>query len=138
MIDIEPIENLGEELGILIDREFNEYAKDNGVSCDYRPFCFAAKEDGKVVGIINGNSYYDEVHIGDLIVLKDYRHKHIGSQLVRKVEETFTGKGFKKFNLSTYEFQAPEFYKKLGFKVEFVRENKDDPRLNKYFFAKEV
>ena len=138
MIDIEPVENRGEELGKLIDREFNEYAKDNGVSCDYRPFNFVAKVDGKVVGIIDGNSYYDEVHIGDLIVVKEYRHNHIGSQLVRKVEETFTAKGFKKFNLSTYEFQAPEFYKKLGYNLEFVRENKDDPRLNRYFFSKEV
>ena len=29
-----------------------------------------------------------------------------------------------------------EFYKKCGFKVEFVRENKKNPKLNKYFLVK--
>ena len=29
-----------------------------------------------------------------------------------------------------------EFYKKCGFDVEFIRENNDNPKLNKYFFVK--
>ena len=52
------------------------------------------------------------------------------------VEEYFRNKGFENINLTTYAFQAPEFYKKCGFKVEFVRENKDNPKLNKYFLVK--
>ena len=40
-----------------------------------------------------------------------------------------------KITLTTFGFQAPEFYKKLGFQVEFIREDKD-PKLTKYFLAK--
>ena len=40
------------------------------------------------------------------------------------VENHFKDKNFENINLTTYEFQAPEFYKKCGYKVEFIRENK--------------
>ena len=104
--------------------------------CNYLSFNFIAKDEEKVVGIINGHSYYDEVHISDLIVLKEYRNKHIGTQLVKKVEEYYKDKGFENINLTTYGFQAPKFYEKCGFKVEFIRENKENSKLNKYFLIK--
>ena len=39
--------------------------------------------------------------------------------------------------LTTFGFQAPEFYKKLGYKLEFVRKDKD-PKLSKYFYLKKI
>lgn len=36
----------------------------------------------------------------------------------------------------TSAFQAPEFYLKCGFKKEFVRANKNNPKLTKTFFIK--
>ena len=136
MINIEYIENLNEEFYKMIDTEFNKYAIKNNVTCNYRPFNFVAKEDNKVIGIITGHSYYSEVHIGDLIVLEDYRNKHIGTKLMETVENYYKDKGFENMNLTTYGFQATEFYKKCGFKVEFIRENKENPKLNKYFLVK--
>jgi len=55
---------------------------------------------------------------------------------MNEVEEHFKNKGFENMNLTTYEFQAPEFYKKCGFKVEFIRECKENPKLSKYFLVK--
>lgn len=92
--------------------------------------------DEKFVGIITGNSYYKEVHISDLIILDEYRNKHIGSKLVQTVEDYFKGKGFENINLTTYGFQAPEFYKKCGFEVEFIRKNKKNSKLDKYHLVK--
>lgn len=136
MLNIEYQENIEEKYYKIIDSEFNKYADQNQVICNYIPFAFIAKEDNKFVGIITGNSYYKEVHISDLIVLEEYRKKHIGSKLVKAVEDYYKNKGFENINLTTYEFQAPEFYKKCGFEVEFVRKNEENPKLNKYFLVK--
>ena len=86
MLNIEYKENLDEEFYKIIDTEFNKYATKNGVTCNYQPFNFIAKENGKVVGIITGHSYYNEVHIGDLIIFEEHRNKHIGTKLVETVE----------------------------------------------------
>lgn len=136
MLNIEYVENLKDEDYKLLDDEFNKYAIKNDVKCNYTPFNFVAKEDNKIVGIITGNSYYKEVHIGDLIVVEEYRKRHIGSKLIEAVEEYFQGKEFENINLTTYRFQAPEFYKKHGFEVEFIRKSKEDSKLDKYFLAK--
>ena len=58
------------------------------------------------------------------------------NKLIQTVEDYFKNKGFENINLTTYGFQAPEFYKKCGFKVEFIRENKEKPKLNKYYLVK--
>ncbi len=135
MIEIEYTDNL-DKFDDIINSEFNKYAIKNGVNCNYRSFAFVAKEDSKILGIITGNSYYKEVHISDLIIVEEYRNKRIGSKLIETVEKYYKDKDFENINLTTYGFQAPEFYKKCGFEVEFVRENKKNPKLNKYFLVK--
>ena len=112
MLNIEYNENLNEDFYKIIDDEFNKFAQKNDVVCNYKSFAFVAKEDEKFVGIITGNSYYKEVHISDLIIIDEYRNKHIGSKLVQTVEDYFKDKGFENINLTTYGFQAPNFYKK--------------------------
>lgn len=136
MISIEKIEDLEEKFYKLIGDEFNKFAIENEVRCNYTPFNFIAKENKQIIGLLTGHSYYKEIYIEDLIVLKKYRNRHIGSELIKKVEEYFKDKGFENMNLTTYNFQAPEFYKKCGFQLEFIRENKENSKLNKYFFVK--
>ena len=136
MLSIEHMESLDEELGKIIGVEFNAFAEKKGVICDYSPFTFVAKENNEVVGIITGHAYYNEVHVANLMVYEQYRNKHIGSQLMEMVENCYEHSGFEHISLSTYGFQAPDFYKKCGFQLEFIRENKDNPKLNKYFFVK--
>lgn len=136
MLNIEYIKNPDENFYDIIDNEFNKFAIKNGVICNYEPFTFIAKENNELVGIITGHSYYKEVHINGLIIFEQYRNKHIGSKLLETVENYYKNKGFENINLSTYNFQAPEFYKKYGFKVEFIRENKNNHKLTKYFLVK--
>lgn len=136
MLSIEFSESLSDDIYGMIDAEFGKFSEKNGVVCGYETFAFTANEDNKVVGVIKGHSAYNEVHIGDLIVLEQYRGKGIGTKLLEAVEKHFENKGFEIITLSTYDFQAPEFYKKYGFEVEFVRENKNNPKLIKYFMVK--
>ena len=120
-----------------INLEFSNYASDCDVTLNFEKFCFAAEDDGKIAGVIIGRAYYNEVHIGDLIVAKDYRQEGVGSKLVAAVEDAYKGRGYEKIALTTFGFQAPEFYKKLGYELEFVREDKD-PKLSKYFYLKKI
>ncbi|MBR4010455.1 MAG: GNAT family N-acetyltransferase, partial [Clostridiales bacterium] len=113
------------------------YATENGIDCNYEDFCFVAMDDGKIAGAITGRAYYNEVHVGDLIVAKECRGKDVGTKLMLAVEEEYRGKGRENINLSTYEFQARGFYEKLGYEVEFVRPN-SIPKLTKYFLRKKL
>ncbi len=136
-MDIKRFDEVDDRLGEFINKEFSAYGEQNGVVLNYDEFCFAAEEDGNILGVITGRAYYNEVHIGDLIVASSVRKGGIGSKLVRAVEDNYRGKGYDKITLTTFGFQAPEFYKKLGYEVEFVREDKD-PKLSKYFLAKQL
>ena len=62
--------------------------------------------------------------------------KKIGTGLIGAAEKYCRENGFENISLSTYSFQAPEFYKKRGFTLEFIREDNKDLKLNKYFFVK--
>ncbi len=126
-----------EKTGEFINKEFTDYAVDCDVALNFEEFTFAAEDEGKITGIITGRAYYNEVHIGDLIIGKDYRRAGVGSRLVAAVEEAYRGRGYDKIALTTFGFQAPEFYKKLGYELEFVREDKD-PKLSKYFYLKKI
>ncbi|WP_022768392.1 GNAT family N-acetyltransferase [Butyrivibrio sp. NC2007] len=135
-MEIRRIED-NEKIGEFINREFTDYAVDCEVALNFEEFTFAAEDDGKIAGVITGRAYYNEVHIGDLIIGKDYRRAGVGSRLVSAVEDAFKGKGYEKIALTTFGFQAPEFYKKLGYELEFVREDRD-PKLCKYFYLKKI
>ena len=136
-MEIKRFDEVDDRLGEFINKEFSAYGEQNGVFLNYDEFCFAAEEDGNILGVITGRAYYNEVHIGDLIVASSLRKGGIGSKLVRAVEDNYRGKGYDKITFTTFGFQAPEFYKKLGYEVEFVREDKE-PKLSKYFLAKQL
>lgn len=126
-----------DRIGEFINVEFSQYATDCVVTLNFEEFCFVAEDNGKIAGVITGRAYYNEVHIGDLIVGTAYRRDGVGSKLVAAVEDAYRGKGYEKIALTTFGFQAPEFYKKLGYELEFVRKDKD-PKLSKYFYLKKI
>jgi len=127
---------LDSKVETFIESEQEKYETSNGISCNYTPFCFVAKHGDEMIGAVSGASFFSEVYIDELVVKDGYRRKSVGRQLIRAVEEYFGGQGFNNINLCTNGFQASGFYEKCGFELEFVRENKTDPRLNKYFYIK--
>lgn len=137
-LKIKRIQEESEEIGNFINREFVRYGRQNNIALNYDEFCFIAEDDnGLIAGAITGRAYYDEVHIGDLIIGEAYRRIGLGSRLVGAVEEAYKNKGYDKITLTTFGFQAPDFYKKLGYSTEYMRTGKD-PKLNKYFMVKKL
>ena len=135
---IKKISETDERAGSFINEAFTDYAVKSDVALNFEEYSFAAENDeGEIIGVITGRAYYNEVHIGDLIIDEKYRRLKLGSKLVKAVEEAYSNRGYEKITLTTFGFQAPEFYKKLGYSLEFVREDKD-PKLSKYFYSKEL
>lgn len=112
------------------------YETSHGVDVNYTCFSLAIFETGDLVGVLNAYTAYAEIYIDDLWVDVNYRGKGYGRALIASLEEKFTGQGFNNINLVTSAFQAPDFYRKCGFTQEFVRINKHNPKLTKYFFVK--
>lgn len=137
-MNIKRINEPDNRIDSFINEEFSAYALQSHVDLNYHEFCFIAEGDaGEILGVITGRAYYNEVHIGDLIIHKDHRRCKLGSKLVAAVEDAFQNAGYDKITLTTFGFQAPEFYQKLGYQVEFIREDKD-PKLCKYFLSKSM
>lgn len=127
---------INEELDEILEREYTKEENKHNINYNYNPFCFVAYEDDIILGLISGYSYYEEVYIDDLVVVSEFRGNNIGTRLVQTVEENFKGKGFNNINLCTNGFQAPKFYEKCGYKLEFVRKNVKNSNLDKYFYVK--
>ena len=135
---IRRIDALDDRTDCIINEEFSSYAEQNHVDLNYQEFIFVTEsDDGEILGVLTGRAYYNEVHINDLIIHEAHRKCGLGSKLVSAVEEAFQNAGYDKITLTTFGFQAPEFYQKLGYTVEFVREDKN-PKLCKYFLAKPI
>lgn len=119
-----------------IDAGHEKYEESKGVAINYQRFSLIAEEKGVVIGVLDGYTAYAEVYVDDLWVDHTYRNRSIGTQLVEKLEARFSDSIFDYICLCTSEFQAPSFYEKCGFELEFKRTNKRNPQFNKYFFIK--
>ncbi len=132
------VDQTDERIDNFIREVFSVHSEEHQLVSSFKEYCFVAEDDdGNIIGAITGHSLYNEVYISELVVDPGYRGTGLGSKLIGAVEEAFTGKGFDKLTVTTYEFQAPLFYQKLGFRVEYIREDKE-PKLNKYFLVKEM
>lgn len=124
------------EIRALLESEYGKYEQAHGVQCGFAPFAIVAKENKDVAGILTGYTAFSEIYVDDLLVLPDYRRKGVGRALLNQVEAHFRNQNFTNINLVTNAFQAPEFYKKCGYELEFVRKNPKFPKFTKYFFIK--
>lgn len=113
------------------------YESSHGINVNLKRLVLVLSDDNEeVVGVLKAYTVFCEVKITDLWVDTPYRGKGYGRTLLKALEDHFKGQGFNNINLVTSQFQAPEFYKKCGFEVEFIRQNLKNPQLTKTFFIK--
>ena len=100
--------------------------------------CFIViNSDGKVVGGVIGATYWDWLNINLMWIEEDLRTLGFGKQLMGLAEEKARLRGAKHAYLDTFSFQAPNFYKKLGYEV--FGELEDFPQGHqRYFMKKEL
>ena len=71
--------------------------------------------DGKVVGGAYGWTWGGTCHIRYLFIPASIRSQGLGSRIMRMVEEEAVARRCEQILLETHDFQAPAFYRKLGF-----------------------
>ena len=77
-------------------------------------------EEGKKLAGLVGEFFGNWLCIEYLFVSEELRGKGIGRQLVETAETEARNHGCQFAFVDTFDFQAPLFYEKLGYKEEFV------------------
>ncbi|WP_410219398.1 GNAT family N-acetyltransferase [Paracoccus sp. (in: a-proteobacteria)] len=100
---------------------------------------YEAHENGEYLGGLSARFALDLkwVFVELLAVAKAGRGKGIGTQLMARMEEEARLRGMQGIWLDTYSFQAPEFYKCLGFS-EFGRIDGYPEDGARHFFMKRL
>ena len=93
--------------------------------------------DGNIIAGIIGGTYWGWMYVDILWVHEDHRKQGIGTKLLAEAEKEAARRGCHHVHLDTMSWQAPEFYKKHGYKV--VGMLPDIPNGNqKYLLMKEL
>lgn len=74
-------------------------------------------------GGVTGFSYFGCLHTDTLWISMALRGQGFGKKLMMKVEEIGRERKCRFATVNTMDFQALNFYQKLGYEIEFVRED---------------
>lgn len=134
---IEFVDELSKEVDEKMQKDLVTYESSHGIDINYKKFSIVIQgKNNTLIGVLNAYTAFAEVYVDDIWVDTSFRSQGYGKKLLQALEKHCKGKGFNNINLVTSAFQAPEFYKKCGFTIEFVRINKKNPKLTKTFFVK--
>ncbi|MBR3440221.1 MAG: GNAT family N-acetyltransferase [Bacteroidales bacterium] len=107
---------------IINNEDLQVYVRDFGKKADDR--CLVAEVEGKVIGAVWTRMMNDYGHIADGIpslaisIYKDYRHKGIGTELLREMLQLLKRDGYPQVSLSVQKANyAFRMYLKAGFEV---------------------
>jgi len=82
---------------------------------------FIRDEQNAIVGGCTGDNMYGCLYVGQLWIREDLRSQGYGTQLMQEAEKLAVKTGCSFMAVNTFDWEALDFYKKLGFVVEFER-----------------
>jgi GNAT superfamily N-acetyltransferase len=86
-----------------------------------------------VIGGLWGITVFEWLLIQMLVVPEDLRGQGVGSALLSTAEQTARARGCRGVHLGTFSFQAPEFYRKMGYTNFGLLENFPPGHAQLYF-----
>ena len=121
-----------------LGRQLDLYNKSKMGFVNWKDLGIEAKDPkGKLVGGLVGGTYWGWLQVYELWVDAAYRDEGLGTTLLREAEALARKRGCRHVHLDTFSFQAPGFYRKLGFKKLGVL--KPFPRGNaRYYLYKKM
>jgi len=110
--------------------------KKDMIQLDFFAF-FIRDENDRIIGGCAGDNMYGSLYIGQLWIDEQLRGKGYGTQLMQKAEDLAKNSGCNFMAVNTFDWEALNFYKKLGFFVEFERKGFDKDSIF-YFLRKNL
>ncbi len=123
---------LEDEIQTLLDG-LNAYNY-NKVKRDYLPFMIVIKENDLTIAGAQCASTWKWMNIKLLWVEESHSRKGLGRKIMLEIEEEARKRGCLGVHVDTFEFQALEFYQKLGYSI--FGEIEDHPPGHRRFYLK--
>ena len=123
-----------QEIGDLI-RSYNRSKRE---AAESEPLNLYVEDDsGQVMAGLVAETFGNWLEIEYLFVKEEFRGQGIGSQLLQQAESEAKKKNCRFAFVNTYQFQAPAFYQKYGYKEVFTM--KDYPYTGqRHYYQKEL
>lgn len=123
-----------QEIGDLI-RSYNRSKRETAESEPLN--LYVEDEHGQLLAGLVAETFGNWLEIEYLFVKEDLRGQGIGSQLLQQAESEAKKRNCRLAFVNTYQFQAPAFYQKYGYKEVFTM--KDYPYTGqRYYYQKEL
>lgn len=101
------------------------------------PFCIKAYDGKKFIGNVDGTIFLGALRISTLFIQKGYRGKGIARSLMKQAEELGIESNCRFARVSTFSFQAPDFYKRFGYTIDYIQDGYAHDT-SKLFLSKEL
>lgn len=123
-----------QEIGDLI----RSYNRSNRETAESEPLnLYVEDEHGQLLAGLVAETFGNWLEIEYLFVKEDLRGQGIGSQLLQQAESEAKKRNCRFAFVNTYQFQAPAFYQKYGYKEVFTM--KDYPYTGqRHYYQKEL
>src|SRR6185436_14722405 len=103
-----------------------------------RELLLVAKDSRRILGGLIATTRHKWLRISIMAVAPSHRGQGLGSLLVRKAEALACGRGCWYAYVDTMSYQAPAFYRKLGYRQTGALRDWDSAGHNKLFFVKRL
>ncbi len=111
------------------------YEADQVEPRDEKPLAVTLRTaDGRLRAGLSGRTYWGWLHVRHSWVDEELRGLGLGRRLMEAAEEEAVRRGCRQSHLSTYSFQALDFYRRLGYRVFGALE--DFPPGHRRFFLR--
>lgn len=98
------------------------------------PVSFELYESDKLAGSIVCQMVWGQLHIKLLFVEENHRNKGYARNLINQAIAYGKKRNCKFAFVETFNFQAPDFYVKMGFEIELIRKGYDHE--TKFFYLR--
>jgi ribosomal-protein-alanine N-acetyltransferase len=106
----------------------------------HQSFCFAAREDGRLLGYAIVWRIEDELHLANVAVAPEMKHRGVGTELLKAVLSTGRDLRCARIYLEVRasNIAAQEFYRKFGFFQTYLRRGYYPDKEDALIFEREL